>query len=135
MQRVSLTILIYLYLLLFTNLSAQELKWESSLSVAFEKSALQKKPLMVLVEKEHCRWCKKMKSETLSDRNISKRLDDFVLVKVDKNDIDSDELPYARYVPTIYLFSPKKELLIKVSGYYVVEDFDSYLDDFYEKMR
>jgi len=135
MQRVFVSIFIYLNLLLSTNLSAQELKWESSLSVAFEKSALEKKPLMVFVERRHCRWCKKMESKTLSDSGISKRLERFVLVKVDKDSAEATNIPAVPYVPTIYLYSSEKELLIKVGGYFVVEDFNSYLDDFYKKLK
>jgi len=135
MKRVYLTIFIYLTLLSVTNLSAQELKWESDLAVAFEKSSSQKRPLLIFIEQEHCRWCKKMMSKTLGDDDISKRLEKFVLVKLDRNDIDMDDLPPVKFAPTIYLFSQKKELLVTVAGYYVVEDFDSDLDDFYKKLK
>ncbi len=135
MKIVLLVVSIYLALILSTNLSAQELNWESDIDVAFEKSAKQHKPLMVFIKQKHCRWCKKMESKTLSDNNISTRLSKFILVKIDRNSLDADDVPYARYVPTIYMYSPKKELLITVGGYFVVEDFNSYLDDFYEKMK
>lgn len=135
MRRVSLAISIYLVLLSLTTLSAEELKWESTLSEAFTKSKLQNKPLMVFIEQKHCRWCKKMESETLSDSSITKRLEGFVLVKLDKHNLDSDDIPYPKFAPTVYLFSSKKELLIRVGGYYVVQDFNSYLDDFQKKLK
>ena len=135
MQRVVAAIFIYLTLLSTTSLSAQGLDWESSLSEAFAKSASQNRPLMIFIEQKHCRWCKKMRRETLSDNGISKRLEKFVLVEVDKYGEEMKSLPPTRFAPTVYLYSPKKELLIKVGGYFVVEDFDSYLDDFYKKLK
>ncbi len=135
MQRIIIVIFAYLALLSSTNLSAQGLGWESSLSEAFAKSASQNRPLLVFIEQKHCRWCKKMRSQTLADSGISKRLEKFVLVEVDKNGEEMKSLPATRFAPTIYLYSPKKELLIRVGGYFVVEDFDSYLDDFYKKLN
>jgi hypothetical protein len=76
-----------------------------------------------------------MESKTLANHAIAKRLEEFILVKLDRNNIDIDDLPPVKFAPTIYLFSQKKELLITVAGYYVIEDFNSDLDDFYKKLK
>jgi len=131
MKRVLLTISIYMLLILPIQLLAKDLKWESDLSTAFDNSSTQNKPLMIFVEKDKCRWCKKMKKETLADSGIQKRLEKFILVKLNKNDLDMLELPYTKYVPTTYFYTSKGEMKVKAVGYNVIEDFNSYIDDYY----
>jgi protein disulfide-isomerase len=117
------------------ELLANDLKWESDLSAAFENSSTQDKPLMIFIEKDNCKWCEKMRRETLSDSGIQKRLEKFILVKLNKNDLDILKLPYTKYVPTTYFYSPKGEIKVKVIGYNVIEDFNSYIDDYYSTVE
>jgi|GEM_PF-842801 len=124
-----------LALLFFVQLYAGELEWQKDLATAFAKSVTEHKPLMVLVEKTHCRWCKKMKEETLQDAKISQRLKQFIIVKVHKEEIDSGTIPYAKLVPTIYFLDHNKKLLESVIGYYGVLDFNSWIDDAEVKLR
>lgn len=126
---------IVLVLLFFVQLDAVELEWQKDLATAFAKSATEHKPLMVLVEKTHCRWCAKMKEETLQDANISKRLKQFIIVKVHKEEIDPDVIPYAKLVPTIYFLDHNKKILERVIGYCGVLDFNSWIDDVQAKIK
>lgn len=126
---ISFVKILLLALISFMQLDAAELEWQKDLATAFEKSATEHKPLMVLVEKTHCRWCTKMKEETLQDENISKRLKQFIIVKVHKEEIDPDVIPYAKLVPTIYFLDHNKKILESVIGYYGVLDFNSWIDD------
>jgi len=121
-------------LLLATTLSAVELKWEKDLQSAFDRAVASQKPLMVMVESRSCRWCKKMKHRTLEEKKISVRLQNFVLVEVDRDTVSSPSVPYARYVPTIYFMTPEKKILETVTGYFDVSDFSSWIDDAEKKL-
>ena len=120
---------LYIFILLTLFINADELHWEKSLSEAFKKAKIEDKTLMVMVQSPHCRWCVKMKRDTLADSNISKRLKQFILVKIERGSEESKNLPYAKYLPTIYFIKKDKIVLEKVIGYCGVMDFNSWIDD------
>jgi thioredoxin-related protein len=89
---------------------------------------------MVMVEGEHCRWCKKMKGRTLTDDAVEKRLENFVVVKVMREDSNAmAKLPPIEGVPTIFFMESDKAIIEKVVGYFNVEDFISYINDVEKK--
>ncbi len=116
-------------------LLAGELHWEKDLQTAFDKASADNRPLMVMVESKTCRWCVKMKQRTLKDDTIAERLKGYVLVKIDRDEVKSKFVPYAKYVPTIYFMTPKKKILETVTGYFGVLDFNSWLDDTEKKLK
>jgi len=92
------------------------------------------KTIMVFVEGEHCKWCKKMKHHTLSDDVVEKRLEKFVLVKVMReNGVAMSVLPPVRGVPTIFFMKDNKAIIEEIIGYFDVTDFISYLNDVEKK--
>ena len=116
-------------------LLAGELHWEKDLQTAFDKASSDNRPLMVMVESKTCRWCIKMKQRTLGDDTISARLKAYVLVKINRDEVKSEFVPYAKYVPTIYFMTPKKKILETVTGYFGVLDFNSWIDDTEKKLK
>ncbi len=122
-------------LLFSTLLSAGNLHWEKDLQRAFDKATANKLPLMVMVESSSCRWCVKMKRRTLENKAIAKRLQNFVLVKINRDLVSSEFVPYAKYVPTIYFMTAEKKILESVTGYFNVSDFHSWIDDAENKLK
>ncbi len=121
--------------LLFLSSFVFGLEWEKDLQTAFERASKEQKVLMVMVESKTCRWCKKMKGRTLSDEQVEKRLEKFVLVKVMReNAQEMSQLPAVRGVPTIFFMRADKAVLEEVIGYFNVEDFISYINDVEKKM-
>jgi len=122
-------------ILLFTQLSA-DVVWQKDFSQALELAKKEQKVLMLFVESKSCRWCKKMKSRTLSNEMVIKRLKPYVSVKVmrDNKDVLRD-LPAINGVPTIFFMTVDKRVLEKVVGYFNVEDFLSYIDDVEKKVE
>ncbi len=120
---------IFFWALVGSPLFGRELQWESNLESAFQESAKTRKPLMVMVESESCRWCKKMKEQTLSDEQIVESLQKFILVLIDRERVSSEFIPHAQYVPTIYFLTPDKQIADRVVGYFDVADFKSWLED------
>lgn len=122
-------------LLFGSALLAAELHWEQDLQSAFDKASATNRPLMVMAESKTCRWCKKMKHQTLEEDTVSERLQKYILVKVDRDEVSSEFIPYAKYVPTIYFMTPKKEILVSVTGYFDASDFNSWIDDAQMKLK
>jgi len=110
------------------------LEWAKDLDTAITTAQKEHKNIMVMVEGEHCRWCKKMKGRTLSDESIEKRLEKFVVVKVMREDGNAmAKLPPVDGVPTIFFLKENKAVIEDVVGYFNVEDFTSYIDDVEKK--
>ena len=117
-------------------LFAGELHWEKDLTTAFERAKQEHKVVMVMVESEHCRWCKKMKHRTLSDDTVSKRLENYILVKVLQEDPEAiKHLPVIKGAPTIFFMTAQKQEIMTALGYYNVFDFTSYLNDVDKKVK
>jgi len=125
-----------LTLLLLMSSLVFSLDWEKNISTAFIKAKAEHKTLMVFVEGEHCRWCKKMKHRTLSDEAVEKRLEKFVVVEVMREDPQAmSHLPSVRGVPTLFFMKADKTVLEEVIGYFNVQDFISYIDDVEKKTK
>ena len=136
MQKSLWNIFLLVGILFSTILFADEIVWQKDISAAFEKAKKEHKLVMVFVEGESCRWCKKMKHRTLSDESVDKRLQDYVAVKVFReNKEDITDLPEIQGVPSIFFMTAQKKILESVIGYYNVEDFISYLNDVEKKVK
>ena len=78
----------------------------------------QNKSLFVLIETEHCQWCKRLKKTTLQDQNISERLaSEFVLVVLNRDRDFYPEKFRVKGVPTVYMTNTKEEIYATVVGY------------------
>ncbi|MCI4406946.1 MAG: DUF255 domain-containing protein [Sulfuricurvum sp.] len=62
--------ILWLLALSMISLYAAEVKWEKNISSAVERSIKEKKPLMVLVTKNGCRWCDVLKQKTLKNQKV-----------------------------------------------------------------
>jgi len=110
------------------------LDWVKDLDTAFSMAKKENKSVMVFVEGENCRWCKKMKGRTLSDEMVEKRLKKFIVVKVMReNPKVVAALPTIQGVPTTFFMDKNKKVHESVLGFFNVEDFLSYINDV-EKM-
>ena len=115
------------FILLGTLLQAGDILWQKDLQHAFETARKENRLLMVMVEGEHCRWCKKMRYRTLDDEKVSRKLENFVNVRVDEADKKSMKvLPPVKGVPTIFFLYPDGKVIETATGYYGVDDFLSF---------
>ena len=112
------------------------LDWVKDIDTALEIAKKEHKVVMVMVEGEHCRWCKKMKGRTLSDDTVEKRLEKFTLVKVMRENGNAmAKLPPVHGVPTIFFMKEDREVIEEVVGYFNIEDFISYIGDVEKKIK
>jgi thioredoxin-related protein len=89
MMRILFLLLSATFLLWATDASeaARRLGVESDYAQAWQKAQQEKKILILVIVKQHCRWCHKLIDRTLSDPSVKEKLDsDFVTVIVDKDD-------------------------------------------------
>jgi uncharacterized protein YyaL (SSP411 family) len=121
--------------LLGTMLFAGDIVWQKDLAHAFEVAKKENRLLMVFVEGEHCRWCKKMRYRTLDDERVIEKLGHYVNVRVDEADKEAmKELPAIQGVPTIFFLYPNKELVETAMGYYKADDFLSFFKGIEQKV-
>ena len=112
------------------------LDWEKDIDSALATAQKEHKNIMVMVEGEYCRWCKKMKARTLLDEGVEKRLSSYVVVKVMREDGTAmSKLPPVEGVPTIFFMKENKAVIEEIMGYYNVEDFISYIDEIEKKNK
>jgi len=110
------------------------LDWVKDIDTAVQIAKKEHKNIMVMVEGEHCRWCKKMKGRTLSDDMVEKRLEKYVVVKVFRENGNAmAQIPPIDGVPTIFFLTEHKAVMQEVVGYYNVGDFISYINDVEKK--
>ena len=126
-----------LTIMLFLTVSVvADLNWETEIPVALELAKKENKTVMVFVEGENCRWCKKMKHRILSDEKVEQRLQPYIVVKVMQEDKEAVKLlPEIQGVPTIFFMTADKKILQKVIGYFDVNDFISYIDTVENKVK
>ena len=125
-----------LTLLLLCSSMAFSLDWAKDINSALSQAKTEHKTIMVFVEGEHCRWCKKMKHRTISDEAVEKRLEKFVVVEVMRSNTQAmAHLPSVRGVPTIFFMKADKTVLQEVVGYFDAIDFLSYIDDVEKKIH
>jgi len=111
------------------------LKWHDTIEDAFKAAKEEHKKVMVLVEDEQCRWCRKMKAGALSDSRVKEKLSKYILLKIDRADqSDMEALPGLRGpIPSFHLMSADKRPLDKLAGYYDTADFLAYLAELAEE--
>jgi uncharacterized protein YyaL (SSP411 family) len=121
---------------MLTAVLTADIAWQKDVPTAIELAKKEHKPLMVFVEGENCRWCKKMKHRVLSDENVEKRLQAFVCVKVMREDTSAvKDLPVIEGVPSIFFMTADQKILESVLGYYNVDDFISFITTTEEKIK
>ena len=118
-------------LLFGTALFGAELNWEKDTATAFAKAKAEKKNVMLMVEATRCRWCAKMKDETLSDEEVQKRLQNYILVKILRSDKEEMKvLPESYYpAPSTFFMTPEGEIIERAIGFFEAEDFITYIND------
>ncbi|MBN2248735.1 MAG: thioredoxin family protein [Campylobacterales bacterium] len=118
-------------LLFGTVLFGAELHWEEDTATAFAKAKAENKNVMLMVEASRCRWCEKMKEETLSNEEVQKRLQNYILVKVLRSDKEEMKvLPESYYpAPSTFFMTPDGEIIERAIGFFEAEDFITYIND------
>jgi thioredoxin-related protein len=82
------------------------------------------KHVMVYVENKQSKWSKKMRTETLHDKEVQKALDDFVWVKLEKGSEEAKTYGInPSLAPTVYFRKADGSVLATAKGYFGAKDF------------
>lgn len=98
-------------------LAASSIQWETNIPRGNEK------PVVVMVEKQGCPWCKRMKSETFEDANIKASLKEFDLVRIELPRWNRMGFEQVQSVPTVFFLDKEKRVIKKVVGFWEAGDF------------
>jgi uncharacterized protein YyaL (SSP411 family) len=122
--------------LLLLSSTLFSIEWVKDLDTAFALAKKEHKDVMVLVEGENCRWCKKLKHRTLSDESVEERLEKFILVKVMREDRSAmSMLPPEGGVPTVFFMTEDRVVIKEVLGYRNVRKFTSCIDSVEKRIK
>lgn len=127
-------ILLVVALLLSVNVFAAQIHWASSYKEALALSKKEKKPLMFIMTKSDCKYCKLLKSTTLKNKEVVKKLNkDFINYLV-VTDEEGATVPYMLAVytkgfPTIWFLDEHGQALFQpIGGYMEAKNFLEALD-------
>lgn len=112
-----------------------ELVWQNDLNKATVIAKKNKQNIFVLVESNHCRWCKLLKETTLNDPKIQAKLNKFILVKTMREDSAKYSLPPIIGVPTMFIIIPDRKIIEQGIGYLETEDLSDVIDKFNKKAK
>lgn len=107
--------------------------WEKDISTAFRRAKNEHKNVMIMAVSKGCKWCKKMKKNTLSNEKVAKVLENYILVQADRETpSEREQLPPFKHVPIIFFMTPQKEVIDNLRGYFEPEDFLEYITEIEE---
>jgi thioredoxin-related protein len=126
-----------LALVLALSAFGAEVTWNSGYDQALAKAKKENKPLMVLITREDCGWCRKLESTTLKDNEVVSRINtSFEAVNVTKEKSIYPKNLTAKMVPMSYFIDPRNgKVLYSIPGYWEAEDYNSVLDDALRKYK
>ena len=123
---------IVIMMLFVTSLFAEqigELSFSNDYKKVLDIAKKENKRIYVLITSSDCGWCRKFENETLPDWTVASKLDDYLLLHLDR---DKDFIP-AKYnskrVPRHYFLTPNEQVILTFLGYWGIDDFKSYVDD------
>ena len=127
--------LLLVFMLLWgVSIFASEIHWVSSYKEALSLSKKEKKPIMFIMTKSDCKYCKLLKSTTLKDKKIIKKLNKDFINYIVVTDKEGESVPYMLAVytkgfPTIWFLDAHGQALFQpIGGYMQSKEFGSALD-------
>ena len=121
-------------LLVVASLFASQIRWASSYKEALALAKKEHKPLMFVMTKSDCKYCKLLKSTTFKDQKVVAKLNkEFInyLVVADEEGVCVPYMlaVYTNGFPTIWFLDDKgKALFQPVGGYLDAKNFNEVLD-------
>ena len=111
-----------------------ELSWYSHIDNALKSAQKSHKNLIVMVGEESCRWCKKMKDSTLTEKNVQEKMAEYILVSVKRS--DKAEVAHVQEfdgsIPSFFFMKYNEEVYDSIIGYFKADDFLRYMNEIEE---
>ena len=129
--------LLLIITLLLSSLTAKELNWLHHYDSALQLAKMMKKDVYLFIGADECRFCDKFKRETLSDKNVIKKLkENFILLYMSR---DRHKIPSkfkTKGVPQHYFLTENGDIILTTNGsreingfYLLLEEVDLLKED------
>ena len=113
-----------------SNKREDVIPWVDNIDEAFELTKNEHKNIIIMAVSDGCRWCDRLKEESLSNPKVLKQLERYILVQADRETPEERAiLPQFRHVPVLFFATPEREFYDDLRGYYNAEDLLSYLNE------
>lgn len=99
--------------------AADEIVWQTDVAEAWGEAVEERRPLLVFVTSDHCKFCTKMKTSTYGDERIVDQVSEgFVPLAVDSSVEEkfARDLKVAAY-PTTLVIAPDKTIVDRIKGH------------------
>lgn len=100
------------------------------------KKAMQEKKLILLtVKSEFCPYCIKMKKDVFDNATYNEKINKkYLHVEIDRDSTNLPSYLHVKYVPTNFILSPKKLVIVdEFPGYIQPDHFIELLDEVYKQ--
>jgi thioredoxin-related protein len=110
------------------------LEWYTDVELGFYIAKKEHKNVIVMVGEDSCRWCKKMKENTLSDPKIQEALQQYILISIKRSDKESVKYvpEFDGNIPSFFFMTEKENMIEPVVGYFNADDFLTYIKEIEE---
>jgi thioredoxin-related protein len=95
--------------------AAKKLGAENNYATAIQKAKTEKKLLVMVIVQENCRWCEKLIDKTLNEETVRHKLENYIMLIVDKNDDFPSDFKENLYPSIFYIdYSTQKSVYSNV---------------------
>jgi thiol:disulfide interchange protein len=113
---------------------AQDILWSTDVRTAWQTAQKANRPLLLFVTSDHCPYCRKMKSETLSDPTVTRHLrDSYVPVVVSADSSRAATQLRINSVPTTVVILPDGRIADRIEGYVSAQKLEARLQSVLEQ--
>ena len=111
------------------------LSWHSNVKEAFALAKKENKQVIIMVGEDNCRWCIKMKKQTLTDARVQEQMQKYILVSIKRSDKEAVKFvpEFDGNIPSFFFIDENKELMESVIGYFNADDFVGYIREIEEQ--
>ena len=112
----------------------ENLSWHTNIKEAFKLAKVQDKNVIIMVGEDDCRWCVKMKENTLTDKRIQEHMQEYILISIKRSDKESIKYvpEFDGNIPSFFFMTNSEEMIEPIVGYFNSNDFLQYIQEIEE---